>query len=243
MKRIPFISLFLIIILFFIGATAYATPITLKEYEVQLVEFIPNGSQGTWVYAVTRPSAPTDSIEAVEKNEISHWVLEYCSAAYKLVSPADGATITTPTTYMIGTDDQCDGSPFVCRDRDYEVTEGYDGSTGAIGIKWDVLQRGPSTGQTHLFIFTLERTDGGMAQNGTASALVKAGRTFERGPIDGPVAPDNASCNPTAVQLDSFESTSIEATTTAPSSRSTAIAMVLLLASGTLLAYRRRLTS
>lgn len=243
MKRTSFLSVLLITFLLFIGTTVYASPITLKEYDVQLVEFIPNGSQGTWVYAITRPSAPTNDVEAVEKNEISHWVLEYCSAAYRLVSPQDGEIITTPTTYMMNGDDQCDGSPFACRPRDYAVTEGYDGSTGAIGIKWDVLQRGPSTGQTHLFIFTLERTDGGMAQNGTASALIKAGRTFERGPIEGPIAPDNASCNPTAVQLETFEGASLHATPAATTSRSATVAFALLVVSGALLAYRRRYTA
>nr|WP_290669264.1 hypothetical protein [Ardenticatena sp.] len=243
MKRTAFLSLLLLAFFLLIGTTAYASTITLKEYDVHLVEFIPNGSQGTWVYAITRPKPPSDNVEAVEKKEISHWVLEYCSAAYRLVSPQDGAVITTPTTYMIGNDDQCDGSPFVCRPRDYTVTEGYDGSTGAIGIKWDVLQRGPSTGQTHLFIFTLERTDGGVAQNGTASALIKAGRTFERGPIDGPVAPDNASCNPTAVQLETFGGTNVQAASYAPTNRSTFIALALLLVSGALLAYRRQHTA
>lgn len=189
-KKFYFIVLVLALIIPATAVYAVLDSVTLYDgsdpiHQVDLLSTEVDGANVTYTYAITGLSGA--------QLALSHWVLaiDTCISEEFLVSPTDGSTYNTPTDL-----DECD-TDYNCKAASYDVSTGFDGSTGMTGLKYDIIgEDGLKEGDTHIFVITVKDILGEEDVN----LLTKYGDSDTGGDetITGPVCP-----GPTAVTLSS----------------------------------------
>ncbi|MFW5942247.1 MAG: hypothetical protein ACOC9V_06255 [Chloroflexota bacterium] len=189
-KKLYFLVLVLALLIPATAVYAVVDSVTLYDgsdpvHQVDLLTTEVDGANVTYTYAITGLSDVPFAL--------SHWVLaiDTCISEEFLVSPADGSTYDTPTDL-----DECEDD-YDCEPASYDVTAGFDGSTGMTGLKFDIIgEEGLNEGETHIFEITVKDVLGDEDVN----LLTKYGDTDTGGDeeITGPVCP-----GPTAVTFSS----------------------------------------